>query len=159
MGRILAPYGVRGWIKVRPQTESTDGLLGYRTWWLGKQGEWNSYQLLEGRVHGTDVVARLEGVADRDRAAQLRGCDVAVPRSELPPAPEGEYYWADLIGLEVVNREGVRLGQVAEVFATGANDVLVVRGERERLIPFVEAVVVDVDLEGALLTLDWGADY
>ena len=159
MGRILAPYGVRGWIKVRPQTESTDGLLGYRTWWLGKQGEWNSYQLLEGRVHGTDVVARLEGVADRDRAAQLRGCEVAVPRSELPPAPEGEYYWADLIGLEVVNREGVRLGQVAEVFATGANDVLVVRGERERLIPFVEAVVVDVDLEGALLTLDWGAGY
>lgn len=159
MGRILAPYGVRGWIKVRPQTESTDGLLGYRTWWLGKQGEWNSYQLLEGRVHGTDVVARLEGVADRDLAAQLRGCEVAVPRSELPPAPEGEYYWADLIGLEVVNREGVRLGQVAEVFATGANDVLVVRGERERLIPFVEAVVVDVDLEGALLTLDWGADY
>lgn len=159
MGRILAPYGVRGWIKVRPQTESTDGLLGYRTWWLGKQGEWNSYQLLEGRVHGTDVVARLEGVADRDRAAQLRGCEVAVPRSELPPAPEGEYYWADLIGLEVVNREGVRLGQVAEVFATGANDVLVVRGERERLIPFVEAVVVDVDLAGALLTLDWGADY
>lgn len=159
MGRILAPYGVRGWIKVRPQTESTDGLLGYRTWWLGKQGEWNSYQLLEGRVHGTDVVARLEGVADRDLAAQLRGCEVAVPRSELPPAPEGEYYWADLIGLEVVNRDGVRLGQVAEVFATGANDVLVVRGELERLIPFVEAVVVDVDLEGALLTLDWGADY
>jgi 16S rRNA processing protein RimM len=159
MGRIVAPYGVRGWIKVRPQTESTDGLLGYRTWWLGKQGEWNSYQLLEGRVHGTDVVARLEGVADRDRAARLRGCDVAVPRSELPPAPAGEYYWADLIGLEVVNREGVRLGQIAEVFATGANDVLVVRGERERLIPFVEAVVVDVDLEGALLTLDWGADY
>lgn len=159
MGRILAPYGVRGWIKVRPQTESADGLLGYRTWWLGKQEEWRPYRLLRGRVHGAGLVAQLEGVEDRDQAAQLRGCEVAVPRSELPPAPEGEYYWVDLIGLDVVNREGVRLGQVVEIFATGANDVLVVRGDRERLIPFVEPVVVEVDVEGSLLTLDWGADY
>ena len=159
MGRILAPYGVRGWIKLRPQTENADGLLAYRTWWLGRQDEWRSYRLLEGRVHGTELVARLEGIADRDRAAELKGCEVAVLRSELPAAPEGEYYWADLIGLEVMNLEGVRLGQVAEVFATGANDVLVVRGERERLIPFIEAVIVKVDLEGSILTLDWGADY
>lgn len=159
MGRIFAPYGVRGWVKVRPQTEKPDGLLAYRTWWLRKQGEWRPYRLVEGRVHGADLVARLDGIEDRDRAAELRGSEVAVPRSELPPAPEGEYYWTDLIGLDVVNREGVRLGQVAEVFATGANDVLVVRGDRERLIPFVEPVVVEVDVENSLLTLDWGADY
>ena len=159
MGRILAPFGVRGWIKVRQQTENVDGLLAYRTWWLAAEAEWRAYRLLEGRVHGDGLVARLEGVDDRDQAIRLRGWQIAVPRSELPPAPEGEYYWSDLIGLEVVNREGVKLGQVAEVFATGANDVLVVRGERERLIPFIEPVVVKVDIEGSLLTLDWGADY
>jgi len=159
MGRIVAPFGVRGWIKVRPQTESADGLLAYCTWWLAAQDEWRAHRLLEGRVHGTDLVARLEGVEDRDRAAQLRGLQIAVPRSQLPPAPEGEYYWSDLIGLSVVNREGVQLGRVAEIFATGANDVLVVRGERERLIPFVDSVVVEVDIEASLLTLDWGAEY
>lgn len=159
MGRIVAPFGVRGWIKVRPQTESADGLLAYRTWWLAAQDEWRAHRLLEGRVQGTDLVARLEGIEDRDRAAQLRGSQIAVPRSELPPAPEGEYYWSDLIGLSVVNREGVQLGRVAEIFATGANDVLVVRGERERLIPFIGPVVVEVNIEASVLTLDWGADY
>jgi 16S rRNA processing protein RimM len=159
MGRIVAPFGVRGWIKVRPQTESADGLLAYRTWWLAAQDEWRAHRLLEGRVQGTDLVARLEGIEDRDRAAQLRGSQIAVPRSELPPAPEGEYYWSDLIGLSVVNREGVQLGRVAEIFATGANDVLVVRGERERLIPFIDPVVVEVNIEASVLTLDWGADY
>jgi 16S rRNA processing protein RimM len=159
MGRIVAPFGVRGWIKVRPQTESADGLLAYRTWWLAAQDEWRAHRLLEGRVQGTDLVARLEGIEDRDRAAQLRGSQIAVPRSELPPAPEGEYYWSDLIGLSVVNREGVQLGRVAEIFATGANDVLVVRGERERLIPFIDPVVVEVNIEASVLTLDWAADY
>lgn len=159
MGRIVAPFGVRGWIKIRPQTESVDGLLAYRNWWLELQGQWQAHRLVEGRAHGMDLVARLEGIADRDRAAQLRGARIAVPRAELPPPPEGEYYWSDLIGLSVVNREGVQLGQVAEIFATGANDVLVVRGDRERLIPFVEPVVVKVDIEASLLTLDWGADY
>lgn len=160
MGRIVAPYGVRGWVKVRPQTESVDGLLVYPTWWLACQDEWRPRQLVEGRVHGAqELVARLEGIEDRDRAGELRGVPIAVLRSQLPPAPAGEYYWSDLIGLNVVNREGLCLGRVAEIFATGANDVLVVRGERERLIPFVEPYVLKVDMEASLLTLDWGADY
>jgi 16S rRNA processing protein RimM len=159
MGRILAPFGVRGWVKVRPQTESVEGLLAYGSWWLGIDDDRRAHRLLEGRVHGADLIARLEGIENRDQATGLRGVTIAVRRSELPPAPEGEYYWSDLIGLNVVNREGVQLGQVAEIFATGANDVLVVRGDRERLIPFVDPVVVEVDIEGALLTLDWGADY
>ncbi|MCC7082047.1 MAG: ribosome maturation factor RimM [Burkholderiales bacterium] len=159
MGRIVAPFGVRGWVRIRPQTESTDGLLGHRTWWLAARDDWQPHRLLEGRVQGTGLVARLEGIEERDRAGQLRGWRIALPRSALPPAAEGEYYWSDLIGLSVVNREGVPLGRVDEIFATGANDVLVVRGERERLIPFVAAVVVKVDIEASLLTLDWGADY
>jgi 16S rRNA processing protein RimM len=160
MGRVLAPYGVRGWLKVRPETEQPESLLSYRTWRLAAESGWRDYRLAEGRVHGGSIlVARLEGVVDRDQAARLQNMPIAVPRSALPPAPEGEYYWADLIGLAVVNREGVELGVVDEMFATGANDVLVVRGDRERLIPFIESVVVEVDLRGSRLTVDWGAEY
>jgi 16S rRNA processing protein RimM len=160
MGRVLAPYGVRGWLKVRPETEQPESLLSYRTWRLAADGGWRDYRLAEGRVHGGSIlVARLEGVDDRDQAARLQNMPIAVARSALPPAPEGEYYWADLIGLAVVNREGVELGVVDEMFATGANDVLVVRGDRERLIPFIESVVVEVDLRGSRLTVDWGAEY
>ncbi|MCC6531853.1 MAG: ribosome maturation factor RimM [Burkholderiales bacterium] len=159
MGRILAPYGVRGWLKVQPQTEAIEGLLNYSPWWLQGEHDWQAYRLVEGRVQGAGLVVHLEGIADRDQAAVLRGASIAVARSALPAADEGEFYWCDLIGLAVVNREGVALGEVAEVFATGANDVLVVRGERERLIPFAGPVVMQVDLDRARLLVDWGADY
>jgi 16S rRNA processing protein RimM len=159
MGRILAPYGVRGWLKVQPLTEAADGLLGYSNWWLGQEGDWRSYRLVEGHVHGAQLAVCLDGIADREKAAALRGQRIAVPRSQLPVAAEGEYYWSDLLGLTVVNLQGEDLGQVAEVFATGANDVLVVRGERERLIPFVGHVVVQVELEKSRLLVDWGLDY
>jgi 16S rRNA processing protein RimM len=160
MGRVIAPYGVRGWLKIRPETEQPQSLLSYGTWRVGAEGEWRDFRVAEGRVHGgSELVARLEGVVDRDQAAGLRSAQIAVARSALPPAPEGEYYWADLIGLDVVNCEGVGLGVVDEVFATGANDVLVVRGERERLVPFVQSVVIEVDLQASRLKVDWGAEY
>jgi 16S rRNA processing protein RimM len=159
MGRVVAPYGVRGWIKVQTLTESVDGLLGYAFWWFDQSSNWSSRRLLEGRVHGNGLVARIEGIADRTEAAKMRGASVAVPRSELPAAPSGQYYWADLLGLSVVNQQGEVLGEVAEIFSTGAHDVVVVRGDRERLIPFVEPVLREVDLQGARLVVDWGLDY
>lgn len=159
MGRVIAPYGVRGWIKVRPLTEAVDGLLDYKYWWLGPAGNRRLYQLLDGRVHRDGLVVCVSGVASREEAAQMRGWQIAVTRAELPPAPLGQYYWSDLVGLSVVNRNGQALGEVAEIFATGANDVLVVRGERERLIPFIETVLVSVELERSRLVVDWGVDY
>ena len=159
MGRVVAPYGVCGWIKVQTLTESVDGLLGYASWWFDQHGNWCNRRLLEGRVHGNGLVARIEGVADRTEAAKMRGASIAVPRSELPAPPSGQYYWADLVGLSVVNQQGESLGQVAEIFSTGAHDVVVVRGDRERLIPFVEPVLREVDLQGARLVVDWGSDY
>ncbi len=159
MGRVLAPYGVRGWISLRPLTEALDGLLGYERWWLGPGGDWRVCRLLEGRVHRNALVAHIDGFGDRDEAAAIRGWQVAIPRSALPPAPAGQYYWSDLVGLCVVNCQGEDLGRVAEIFSTGANDVVVVRGERERLIPFIEPVLVKVELARARLVVDWGADY
>lgn len=160
LGRIGAPFGVRGWVKVLPFTAQPQNLLDFPRWWIAPAGDgWRELAIAESRVHGKALVVRPDGCADRAQAQALRGMQVAVPRSELQPARDGEYYWADLIGLSVANRDGVQFGSVEEMIATGANDVLVVRGGRERLIPFIAGVVLQVDLAGGRLVVDWGADY
>jgi 16S rRNA processing protein RimM len=159
MARVIGPFAVKGWVKLQVFTERADGLLAYPVWWFGRDGGWEPAEVEEGVVHGTAVVAKLKGVDDRVQAAALRGCEVAVPRAALPPSAEGEYYWADLEGLRVTNLEGQSLGIVAGLLETGANQVLVVRGERERLIPFGGAAVKSVDLAQGELVVDWGADF
>jgi 16S rRNA processing protein RimM len=159
MGRILAPFGVKGWVKVQPNTAEIRNLLSYRNWWVGAESDWREIAVADGRVQGNTVIARLAGCDDRDAAAELRGQTVAVPRSVLPQARNGEYYWADMIGLAVVNGEAIELGRVVGMLETGANDVLVVQGERERLIPFIALVIRDVDLASGIVRVDWAADY
>lgn len=159
MGRIAAPYGVKGWVKVHPYTEYLDSLLDYDLWRLGKAGSWRDFQVLDGRPHGKFLLAQLEGIADRGQAEGLLGMEVAVGRDELPPAEEGEYYWDELIGLDVVNTSGVALGRVEGLLETGAHDVLRVEGERERLIPFTAPIVQEVDLSAGRILVDWEADY
>lgn len=159
MGRVSAPFGVRGWLKVHAFTETLDGLLDYPVWWLGRNGAWQEHRVLECSVHGKLLIAQLEGVADRRAAEALKGIEIAVSRDELPALEENEFYWSGLIGLNVVNTAGVELGKVDSLLQTGANDVLVVKGERERLIPFVKQVVLDVDKAAGVIRVDWGADY
>jgi len=158
MGRVAGPFGIRGWIKVQPFTRSVDSLLGHGAWWLGREGQWGSSKVEEGAVHGRSLIAKLEGYDDRDAAARLKGLNVALPRTALPASADGEYYWSDLIGLEVANREGTALGRVTGLMETGASQVLIVRGERERLIPFAEPVVISVEVAGGRLTVEWDAD-
>lgn len=159
MGRVGAPFGIKGWIKVQPFTRTVDGLLEHRAWWLGRDGSWGRSRVEDGAVHGRSVIAKLEGCEDRRAAARLKGLEVAIPRDELPASADGEYYWSDLIGLEVANHEGVALGRVTRLIETGASPVLVVQGERERLIPFAQPVVVSVDVANGRLTVDWGVDF
>lgn len=159
MGRIAAPYGVRGWVKVQPYTEWLDSLLDYPLWRLGAKGVWQARELLQGRPHGRHLLVQLAGVEDRDAAERLRGMEIAVARAELPPPAADEYYWDDLIGLEVVNVAGETLGRVEGLLETGAHDVLRVVAERERLIPFTAPIVVAVDLEAGVIRVDWEADY
>lgn len=159
MGRVAAPYGVHGWVRLRVFTAAPDGLAHYPVWWLGNDGAWNEWTLEDAMVRGHGLAAKLAGCEERTAAEKLQGLDVAVPRSDLPRSAAGEYYWSDLIGLEVANRDGVSLGRVETLMETGANDVLVVRGERERLIPFIDPVIVEVDLESGRLLVDWAADY
>lgn len=167
MGRIAGPFGVLGWIKVFPFTEYVDGLLDYPVWWLGKgDGQWREVKVGECNVHGKMLTAAIEQCVDRAAAAQLKGLQIAIPRSQLPVlARNGKegYYWSDLIGLKVINLQGEQLGKVTGLLETGANDVLQVQspkeGAPERLIPFVAQVIVKVDLAAYRLTVDWGVDY
>lgn len=159
LGRIVGLFGVRGWVKVHSYTEPRDAVLEYRDWLLSRDGEWQPVGLAEGRQHGKGVIARLVGVEDRDGAAEWLGSDIAVTRAALPEAEEGHYYWADLEGLTVVHKDGTELGRVASLLATGANDVLVVDGAVERLIPFVPGtVILDVDLAAGVIRVDWEWD-
>jgi 16S rRNA processing protein RimM len=159
MGRISAPFGVKGWVKVQPDTAAARNLLAYKTWWIGREGDWRETAVTEAKVQGREVVARLEGCSDRDAAAAWRGQAVAVPRAQLPRPQPGEYYWADLIGLAVVNTASQDLGRIAGVMQTGANDVLVVEGERERLIPFIVSVNREVDPDAGMVRVDWSSEY
>jgi 16S rRNA processing protein RimM len=153
MGRVLAPFGIKGWIKVQPFTDSVDGLLRYADWHLGTGEQWKVFRVVDASVHGASVIAQLAGVDDRDAAYALRGSSIGVERSAMPATSADEFYWSDLIGLRVLNLEGDQLGRIDRLLETGANPVLIVSGDRERMIPFVAAVVREVSL------VDWGSDY
>ena len=159
MGRVSGPFGVKGWVRLQTFTQAPENLLAYPTWWLGNEGEWQPSRVEDGYVQGGSVVAKIAGCEDRDAAALYRGKQVAVSRGAFPAAAADEFYWADLVGLKVVNEQGEDLGKVKEVLETGANDVLVVQGERERLIPFTALVVKEVDVAGGAIRVDWGSDY
>jgi 16S rRNA processing protein RimM len=127
MGRIVAPYGVFGWLKVVPDTEAFDGLFDYDNWWLGKGDDWREMVVETAKVHNDVIVVKLKGIDDRDAALACKGKQIAVPRAQLPEAEENEYYWSDLIGLRVKNLQGIDFGLIVDVFETGANDVIVVK--------------------------------
>ena len=156
LGRVSGLFGVKGWIKVHSHTEPREAILDYRDWLLLRGDESQAVRLAEGKRHGKTVVARLDGVDDRDVAAGYVGAAIAVPREQLPATGQGEYYWADLEGMQVVHRDGRVLGTVDYLLATGANDVLVVRGDEEILIPFVrDEVIKDVDFAKGVISVDW----
>jgi len=160
MGKIVAAQGILGWVKVQTYTEYLDSLLDYDTWYVGNEQAWRPLQVLEADVHGKVLVAKLEGIADRTAAEKYKGQLIAVPRAELPEREEGEYYWSDLVGMSVENLAGEKFGTVDSLLETGANDVLVIKGERgETLIPFIGAVIQQVDLKKKTIRVDWFADY
>ncbi|OGA63686.1 MAG: 16S rRNA processing protein RimM [Betaproteobacteria bacterium RIFCSPLOWO2_12_FULL_67_28] len=153
LGRVAGSYGVCGWLAVRGEC----GVLSAsRTWWV--DGAARSVERC--RMHSGRLLAKLEGIESREQAKALKGKPVSVPRSALPAPAHGMYYWDDLVGLEVVNAQGLLLGVVRGLFSNGAHDVMELSGDkRERMLPFVPAVVRHVDLEGRRIEVDWGADW
>ncbi|MDE1885222.1 MAG: ribosome maturation factor RimM [Xanthomonadaceae bacterium] len=161
VGKVVGLYGVDGWLKIESYTEPRLRIFAYRPWRLTLAGSETEVPSAQGHEQGKGIVAKLPGCDDRDAAAKLIGTAIHVPRSALPKPGRGEYYWTDLEGLDVVTVDRVALGKVSHLFATGANDVLVVRdGIRERLIPFVTGQFVKaVDLKEGRITVDWDPEF
>jgi 16S rRNA processing protein RimM len=160
-GQISGVFGVKGWVKVFSHTQPRENILRYTPWILQKNNQTKEIKVLGGQRQGSNVVAELEGVSDRDAALELMGWDVLIRKEQLPKPQAGEYYWADLIGLEVVTAEGVKLGKVDHLMETGANDVLVVIDDKiERLIPFLQQqTVLKIDLAARSMLVDWDPDF
>jgi 16S rRNA processing protein RimM len=160
LGRISGVYGVRGWVKVHSYTEPRDNVVGFARWTIQARDEERTVEVEDGRAQGAGVVAKLRGVDDREAARALIGADIKVERSALPKCEPGEFYWADLEGLEVVTPAGDRLGTVDHLVATGGHDVLVLAGPAQRMIPFVQgAVIRDVDLAAGVIVADWSPEF
>ncbi|NND65086.1 MAG: ribosome maturation factor RimM [Gammaproteobacteria bacterium] len=161
LGRVNGVFGLEGHIKVFSDTEQPENIFKFSPWLLSKSGQTQSLNVLKGRKQGKGLVAKLAGIDNRDQAQALVGSDIQVARERLGNAEDKRYFWTDLEQLTVVNIAGSELGQVSEVMATGANDVLLAKsGEQERLIPFVmDDIVKSVDLERGVITVDWDEDY
>lgn len=179
LGKITGVSGVKGWVKVHSDTVPRNNIVSYKSWDIrsesrspvsagasseaspGMQGnDWLTVTLEAGREQGKTVVAKLLGYNDREAAAKLIGYTVAVERSQLPALAEDEFYWADLIGFDVLDASGKSLGFVQRLFATGANDVMVVEGDAEILIPWIRgSVIVSIDMIATTIHVDWDPDY
>ncbi len=169
LGRIIAPFGVQGWMKIKPFGDEPETWRKMPTWWLAENADapdhcWQLRTLTGFRIRDKEIAVSFSDVTDRTAAENLRGFYVAAPREALPPTGADEYYWADLIGLQVHDKEGQSLGTVTDLISTGVHDVLKVRsaaGEsaEERLIPFVAAYITAVDLVGKIIKTDWDRDW
>ncbi len=160
LGRVTGIYGVKGWLRIFSHTSPRSNILTYPGWYLRKAGRWVKHEVQSGRVHGKGVVARLKGCDDRDQAAALLQAEIAIPREQLPDLQPDEFYWTDLEGLKVQTTDGLDLGVIDYLIETGANDVVVVKGERERLIPYLwQDVIQRVDLKAGVMIVDWDADF
>ena len=158
LGQVIGVFGIKGWVKIHSDTEPTSNILNFSPWYLAKDNEWHAFKLLQGQLHTKgQIIVHLEGCNDRDQAAALVGSQVAVLRTQLPEPEEGEYYWSDLIGLDVYNLQQQYIGEVTSLLPTGANDVLVIQGEQEEiLIPYVkDHYIYSVDLAAGRITVDW----
>ena len=158
LGRVGAPHGVRGWLRVQSWTRPPEAILGFERWLVGTDAA--AYRLASGSSDSKGLLARLEGIDDRSAAEALKHAEIRIERADLPPPGPGEWYWADLVGLAVETVDGAALGRVDHLLETGANDVLVVRGDRERLVPWIAGEVVQaVDPAQGRIVVDWDPDF
>ncbi|MBS1144637.1 MAG: rRNA processing protein RimM [Proteobacteria bacterium] len=162
LGRLADPYGIQGWLWLYPFGDDPMAWAEMPVWWLSREGEpWRECKLKRLKAHGDGLVVLLDGIEDRSAAESMKGVLVGAPRDALPTTDSDEFYWADLIGLEVVNAADERIGKVVGLIETGANSVLRVLGDDkvERLLPFVSAVVLSVEKEAGLIRVEWGSDW
>ena len=160
LGNISGVFGVKGWLKVYANTDKKENILSYQPWYIERNKVRQAVKLKAGKPHGKTIIVQLDGVDDRNEAELWVGSDIYMKSDQLPKLSKGEYYWSDLSGLQVVSTNGEEFGVIDQMLETGANDVIVVKGDRERLIPYVtEQVVKSVDLDKQQMIVDWDADF
>ena len=162
IGRFGRPHGIKGLITVVSFTEPRENIVDYTSWHAGMSSgnQWQPLKVLQTKINNKFILAQIEGYTDRDQVARLTNVEIAVKREQLQALKPDEYYWHDLVGMNVVTREGLALGTVSEVMATGSNDVLIVNGERRNLIPFLlHDVIIDINASQRLITVDWDVDF
>lgn len=160
VGRIGAPFGIRGFCHIHSFTAVPDDLFNYHPWYLKQQDQWNVVELVEAKEHGKGFVAKLKGYEDRDEVAKLTNLEIGVKRESLPRLPPNQYYWVDLLGLTVVTTSNQVLGTIEDFLETGSNDVMVVRGnEKEHLIPYIDDYIVNLDLTKRVIQVDWDPEF
>lgn len=156
VGHIIGVYGIKGWLKIESFTRPPENIFSYRPWYIKKDKDWQELNLLEGKNHGKGLIVALENIIDRDVARELIGLDISILRSQLPELNPGEYYWNDLLGMDVIDQHDSVLGQLQQIIETGANDVLVVEGESRHLIPLIWGLyVLEVDQDKGTIRVDW----
>ena len=159
LGRFGAVYGLRGWLKVISFTQPVDNILNYSEWQVQHHGSWKTITLEDSKIHGKGIIVKVQGIDDPDQARLYINNEIAIDREALPKLSEEEHYWRDLMGLTVITKGGVTLGTVKGLLETGANDVLIVQGKRERMIPYTDEVVISIDQEKKMITVDWDPEF
>lgn len=160
VGKIGAPFGVRGWVKIHSHTEPVDNIFKYQLLMQAPLNAWRPIAIEQYKMHGDGFVAKFSTIDDRDQAALITNLELAVDRNDLPELADKQYYLNDLLGLKVYNQADIELGEVIEFFATGANEVMVVRGTKEYLIPFVlDDYIVSIDVSAKIMRVDWDAEF
>lgn len=167
LGKVGSVYGIKGWLKIHSFTENAEDIFDYSPWSLKLGGKTQSVTVTDWRKHNNGLIAKFDGIDDRDIAQGVVSHEITVDESVLPELPDGDFYWRDLIGMTVVTEQGYNLGEVTDIMETGANDVLVVKanrndgfGKKERLIPYLfEQVVKTVDATNKQITVDWDPGF
>ncbi len=153
-------FGIKGWIKVYSFTDIREDIIRYSPWLLCKADGSQSVEVLDGALQGKVLIALLKGINSRTEAEALVGWDIFIRQEQLPKPAQGEYYWSDLIGLNVQTSQGVKLGVVEDLLETGANDVVIVSGDRERAIPFLQGqTILSIDLAVGTMIVDWDPEF
>ncbi len=167
LGKLGSTYGIRGWLRVFSSTEDAESIFEYQPWFIQQAGQWQHLELESWKRHNQDLIIKLKGIDDREAAHAMVNREIAVDSAQLPQLVDGDYYWKDLMGCQVVSVDGYELGKVIDMMETGSNDVLVVKanlkdafGIKERLIPFLDGQVIKrVDLTAQLIEVDWDPGF
>lgn len=159
VGKINGLFGINGWVKIFSYTDPRKNILSYKPWCIKVQNSWQNLIINTGKEQGKTIIAQIENINDRDSAREYIGTKIYIKKSQLPILKTDQYYWQDLIGLEVINQQNISLGKVSHLVDTGANDVLIVQGEKEHWLPYVEPFLIKVDLNNKQILVNWDEDF